>query len=262
MLKSIVLAGGFALAALVLSIAAMLGGGGIAALAGKALSETAALALGVSGPTLAALIFVGWRGQGSFAAFRQRLTTLPRLPVLALIPIAYALVAVVAAHLSGGEVVILDPFAFAVGAAVQFALVALLEEIGWRGWLTPALLDRMTPLAASLVVALAWFGWHAPKFAIGPAFVGLLLAGCFAHSIIMTAMIAERRAGLWACVILHGSVNLSQVVLDPELSSMSAQYAAFGAAIALSCVVAVAVFRAKANWFLGSAAIEPNADRR
>lgn len=155
-----------------------------------------------------------------------------------------------------------DPLAFLAAAAVQFAIVALLEEIGWRGWLTPALLARMTPLAASILVAIGWFGWHAPKFAIGPAFTGLLLVGCFAHSIIMTAMIADRRAGLWACVVLHGSVNLSQVVVDPQLSSMSAQYAAFGAAVKLSCVFAVAVFRARAGWFLGSGEIEPDADRR
>jgi len=51
-------------------------------------------------------------------------------------------------------------------------------------------------------------------------------------------------------------------VIDPKLSSMSAQYAAFGAAIALSCVLAVVVFRAKTDWFLGSAAIEQSVDRR
>ena len=187
---------------------------------------------------------------------------MPPLPALALIPLAYALVAFIAASLSGGEVVLQAPLAFATAAAVQFAIVALLEEIGWRGWLTPTLLARMTPLAASILVALGWFAWHAPKFAIGPAFTGLLLVGCFAHSIIMTAMMAERRAGLWACVVLHGSVNLSQVVVDPKLTSMSAQYAAFGAADALSCVFAVGVFRARAAWFLGSAVIEPSADRR
>ncbi len=262
MKKSIALAGGFSLAALLLSIAAMLAGGAVAALGGLALAETASLALGVAGPSLAALIFASWKGRQSLAALGRRLTSLPQLPALALIPLAYALVAIVAAYLSGGEVVLLDPLAFVAGAAVQFAIVALLEEIGWRGWLTPALLARLAPISASLLVAVGWFFWHAPKFAIGPAFTGLLLAGCFAHSIIMTAMIADRRVGLWGCVILHGSVNLSQVVIDPKLTSMSAQYAAFGATIGLSCVLATVVFRAKADWFLGSAAIEPNANRR
>jgi len=55
--RSLALAGGFSLAALVLSVAAMFAGGGLAALFGMALPETASLALGVAGPTLAALIF-------------------------------------------------------------------------------------------------------------------------------------------------------------------------------------------------------------
>lgn len=262
MRRSVALAGSFSLAALLLSLAAILAGGGLAALGGIALTETASLALGVAGPSLATLVFARRAGRESLAAVGRRLASLPQLPALALIPLAYALVAIVAAYLSGGKVVLLDPLAFVVGTAVQFAIVALLEEIGWRGWLTPALLARLTPITASFLVALGWFLWHAPKFAIGLAFTGLLLAGCFAHSIIMTAMVADRRVGLWGCVILHGSVNLSQVVIDPNLSSMSAQYAAFGATIGLSCVLATAVFRAKADWFLGSAAIVPNSNRR
>jgi membrane protease YdiL (CAAX protease family) len=261
MTKNYALAGVFSLAALALSITAMLAGGGVAALFGMALPETVALGLGVAGPALAALVFAIAAGRENLAALGRRLASLPRLPALALIPLAYGLVAIAAAHLSGGRVVLLDPSAFVAAAAVQFAVVALLEEIGWRGWLTPTLLGRMTPLAASILVALGWFMWHAPKFAIGPAFTGLLFVGCFAHSIVMTAMIADRRAGLWACVILHGSVNLSQVVLDPKLSSMSAQYAAFGAAVGLSCVFAVAVFRAKAAWFLNSGSGEPGVQR-
>ena len=150
----------------------MFAGGGLAALFGMALPETASLAQGVAGPALAALVFARWAGRESLAALWHRLVSLPPLPALALIPLAYALVAFIAASLSGGEVVLQAPLAFATAAAVQFAIVALLEEIGWRGWLTPTLLARMTPLAASILVALGWFAWHAPKFAIGPALQG------------------------------------------------------------------------------------------
>lgn len=262
MLRAIALAGSFSLAALVLSIGMIFAGGGIAALAGLKLPAAAAQALGVAGPALAAMLFAAVRGRHGLADLRRSLETMPRFPALTLIPVAYALVAATAAYLSGGEVVLLSPLGVMTAVAIQFAIVALLEEIGWRGYLTPALLNRMTPIAVSVLVALAWFAWHAPKFAIGPVFTSLLFVGCFAHSIIMTAMIAYRRWGFWACVVLHASANLSMVVIDPRLSALSAQYAAFGATTGLSCLLAVVVFRQKAAWFLGSVGTERGVQQR
>lgn len=100
MRNSIALAGGFSLAALLLSIAAMLAGGGAFALAGLVLPETASLALGVAGPSLAALLFAALSRRASLEALCKRLASPPRLPALALIPLAYAGVAILAAHLS------------------------------------------------------------------------------------------------------------------------------------------------------------------
>lgn len=36
------------------------------------------------------------------------------------------------------------------------------EEIGWRGWLQPALRDRTGRLWAPLIVGVIWFCWHLP----------------------------------------------------------------------------------------------------
>ena len=39
-----------------------------------------------------------------------------------------------------------------------------LEELGWRGYALPILLDRMkSPVRASLILALLWWAWHLPR---------------------------------------------------------------------------------------------------
>ena len=42
----------------------------------------------------------------------------------------------------------------------------LLEEIGWRGFLTPKLSVFISPIAASLAVGVLWGLWHAPQIFI------------------------------------------------------------------------------------------------
>jgi len=38
------------------------------------------------------------------------------------------------------------------------------EELGWRGFLVPVLQERYSALATSLLVGVAWAGWHLPLF--------------------------------------------------------------------------------------------------
>ncbi len=40
----------------------------------------------------------------------------------------------------------------------------LAEELGWRGYLLPRLLERHGPLTASLIVGAVWTAWHTPLF--------------------------------------------------------------------------------------------------
>lgn len=45
-------------------------------------------------------------------------------------------------------------------------LLAMLEEIGWRGYAWPALMRRFHPFWASTIMGTLWAGWHAPLFFI------------------------------------------------------------------------------------------------
>ena len=36
------------------------------------------------------------------------------------------------------------------------------EELGWRGFALPKLLDKYNPVVSSLILALPWIFWHAP----------------------------------------------------------------------------------------------------
>ncbi len=63
-------------------------------------------------------------------------------------------------------VVILIVQAFTLGTLISSA-AALGEEIGWRGYLTPLLVDRLGAPLATLSVGVIWGAWHAPLLLLG-----------------------------------------------------------------------------------------------
>jgi len=88
------------------------------------------------------------------------------------------------------------------------------EELGWRGFALPRLLQRRSPLAASVGLGVAWAFWHLPLFFIpGATQHGVPLANfvivvvCF--SVFMTAAHLRSRGSLLIAVAFHTSVNTS-----------------------------------------------------
>jgi uncharacterized protein len=98
------------------------------------------------------------------------------------------------------------------------------EELGWRGYLLPALQSRMGALTASLAVGAIWAGWHLPMFWMPSQFLSqipfpLFLASLAGLSTIYTWLSNSTQGNLLLAILLHAVLNVTstlwQVVPDP-----------------------------------------------
>jgi uncharacterized protein len=118
-------------------------------------------------------------------------------------------------------------------AQVEFSPVSLLtmivfvlvvgEEIGWRGYALPKLLQSHSAVVASLILGVLWGGWHLPTFFIpgapqaGIPFVAFLLFTTGA-SVLFTWLHLHTVGSLLIATLFHGAINSFGFVnnaLDP-----------------------------------------------
>lgn len=97
--------------------------------------------------------------------------------------------------------------------SLVLAVLILGEEVGWRGFLLPYLLERYSPLNSSLILGLVWASWHLPNFLLAnyphyrlpySAFVVMTLA----FSVIFTWFYLNTAGNLVVAVIFHAALNL------------------------------------------------------
>ncbi len=133
------------------------------------------------------------------------------------------------------------------------------EELGWRGFLYPALRQRMTFRKSAILSGLIWAAWHYPAIAFGNYNNGgMLWFSLVTFTLMVLGMtfviswLREASGSVWPCVLFHAVNNLYiQQVLDPRV--VPNRFTPFvtsewGTALAVGCLLAGAVvYKAYAN---------------
>lgn len=219
------------------------------------------------GPSLAGLLTVallsGRAGVRDLLQRAARARFSLALYLFALLVPALVLAVVLVARGHAAELANVSPAAALQVFGLQLVLAALFggglgEELGWRGFLRPRLEAARSPLAASLWVALAWWAWHLPAYALfgkGEEDPFLPFAVIMIPWSIALSWITVRSGSLLAPVLLHGSLNAASYTMIDLLPGVVAktgfQPGFDGSVAAAWCVVALAVV-AVAGSHLGS----------
>ena len=101
----------------------------------------------------------------------------------------------------------------------------LLEELGWRGYSLPLLLERINPLRATLLLGFCWAIWHLPRdiafhfptqyglkvylFAYLPMFI----FWCIGGSVLMTYFFNRTGGSALIAIAVHGMLNDSAGIM-------------------------------------------------
>ena len=106
-----------------------------------------------------------------------------------------------------------------IGAVSVFDFIVFVlvvgEELGWRGYALPLLLEQRSAVMASLILGVLWGLWHLPTFLVPgtpqyglpfPAFVLLTVE----YSILMTWVYLHTKGSVLIATLFHGAINLSQ----------------------------------------------------
>lgn len=175
------------------------------------------------GPAVAALVLARLTGRpdsarGLVRGALPRWRDLPLALVIIVTGIALAGIALLAAGVEAGDLasaVRQHGGILTAHLALQLGIVALGEEIGWRGWLLPTLAARTTRLGASLGVGAIWGLWHLPAIVQGGiARGGMLLVGALGLSIVFAALWALAGRRPFAAVVAHATVNAPMFFLE------------------------------------------------
>ncbi len=207
-------------------------------------------ALGGFGPLIAALVAASLPGGGGnkalFARFAIRGFS-PLWHVLALVLPAALLAAsmgvVAALGIQNGPYVLL-PEGQRIAAAF---VVPFVEEVGWRGFALPRLIDRYGAHRASAILGVLWALWHLEMLILQGLTAGdiawtalFLIAGSY----VFTWIFQKTRTSLLSAFLLHVGAHLanSQLPLPGDTTPMIAHTVAF------TVLALVIVIRDPSGW--------------
>ena len=110
------------------------------------------------------------------------------------------------------------PLIFVLNLMFVFLLGGGQEELGWRGFALPRLLERFNAVTASLVIGVVWAVWHLPLFMMegagqyGGSFVPYATT-VLALSILFTWLYRGTGRSVLLAMIFHASYNSAPVLI-------------------------------------------------
>jgi membrane protease YdiL (CAAX protease family) len=206
-------------------------------------------------PTVAALIVTG-KTEGRRGIKQLLLKFIQfRLPsrwyFAALIPFGLALAAAGIYKSGGGAAsggVTLTLSFWAGLIAINIFTGATGEELGWRGFALPRLLEKYSPLKAGILVGLAWNFWHLPLwFTSGFSSLDLVeyilffSVAIISLAVLMTWILSKTPNSLIPMAIAHFSFNAGFSLIGPHGLGMGPNLALMGILAALLLVAALTV---------------------
>ncbi|NHN42376.1 CPBP family intramembrane metalloprotease [Halorubellus sp. JP-L1] len=216
-----------------------------------------AVVVGGFGPLLAAA-FVTWLVGDSVRAWASqvlRWRVRPRWYVVAVgLPIAVvALVSVVTVAIGysfeGPEILaqvplFVLPLIFVLNMVTVFLVGGGQEELGWRGFALPRLLERFDAVTASVLIGLVWASWHLPLFALegsgqyGSSFAPYVVS-LLGLSVLFTWLYRSTGRSVLLAMILHASYNSSTLLLPGVQTVTGELHWVFAGVV---CLFALGVF--------------------
>jgi len=101
----------------------------------------------------------------------------------------------------------------------------LCEELGWRGFALPRLLERFSPFTASLILGVIWGVWHLPSFFVGgmeqnAMSIPLFLLNALFLSIFVTWVFLHTGGSVLIAVLIHFTVNFCATIIGVTLPTL------------------------------------------
>lgn len=97
---------------------------------------------------------------------------------------------------------------------LQLFFIQVGEELGWRGFALPRLLEGRSALAASLILGLLWLGWHLPAYATG-AISTIFIPFPLISAFLFTWLYQHTNGSVLIAILFHSWVNTVSAIFLP-----------------------------------------------
>ena len=101
---------------------------------------------------------------------------------------------------------------FFVSFIVSFLIIGMGEEIGWRGFVLPKLMQKFSPLFSTLIIIPLWYAFHLPKIIDWAGSVHYFInmfVGIIAMGFLFTLMFIRFKEDVFLIALIHASYNVT-----------------------------------------------------